>query len=98
MHNRIGDTLGSEKNFWKEMHNLGLIPKTSVALRSFMLEELNKHISSIAISTLEDPAKSHTSISAAALDGFCFTEVSENDALLAVSHFKSQAREEDEIP
>ena len=38
MHNRIGDTLDSGKNFWKERRNLGLIPKTSDALHGFKPE------------------------------------------------------------
>ena len=58
MHNKISDTLGSGKNFWKKMRNLGLIPKTSDALHGFMPDELNDHFSSIPISPSEDPAKS----------------------------------------
>ena len=43
MHNEINDTLGSGKNFWKEMGNLGLISKTSDSLHGFMPNELNAH-------------------------------------------------------
>ena len=58
MHNRIGYTLDSWKNFWKEMRNLGLIPKTSESLHCFMPKELNNHLSidiyySIAISSAQ---------------------------------------------
>ena len=98
MHNCISDTLDSDKSSWKEMRNLGLIPKTSDALHGFMPEELNKHFSSIAITSLEDPAESFAGISTAPPEGFCFTEVSKHDVILAVSHFKSQARGEDGIP
>ena len=40
MHSRIGGTLDSGKNFWKEMRYLGLIPKTSDTLHGYMPEEL----------------------------------------------------------
>ena len=98
MHNRIGDTLDSGKIFWKEMRNLGLIPKASDALHGFMPEKLNKHFSAVAISSSEDPAESFADISTAPPEGFYFTEVSEHDVILAVSHFKSQTRGEDGIP
>ena len=98
MHNRIGDTLDRGKIFWKEMRNLKLIPKTSDALHGFMPEELNKYFSSIPISSSEDLADFFTSISAASLESFPFTEVSEYEVILAVSHFKSQARGENGIP
>ena len=80
------------------MRNLELIPKTSDALHGFMPEELNKHFSSIAISSTEDPAESFAGISTAPPECFCFTEVTEHDVILFVSHFKSQARGEDGIP
>ena len=80
------------------MRNLGLIPKASDALHSFMPEELNKHFSVFAISSSEDPAESFADISTAPPEGFSFAEVSEHDVILAVSHFKSQARDEDGIP
>ena len=90
MHNHIGDTLDSGKNFWKEMQpwtrNLGLIPND--ALHGFMPKELKKNFSSIAIATSGDHAAYLTRISAALLKGFRFTEVSEHDVILAVSHFK----------
>ena len=63
------------------MRNVGLILKTSHALHGFMPEELNKHFSSIAISTPENPAECLTSISAAPLEGFHFTELSEHDVI-----------------
>ena len=80
------------------MRNHGLIPKTVDALHGFMPEELNKNFSSIAISLLEDPAESSAGISTASPESSCFTEVSEYGIILALSHFKSQAREEDGIP
>ena len=98
MHDRISDTLDSGKNFWKELRNLGLIPKASDALHGFMPEELNDHFSLIVISPTEDPSASLNILATAPLDGFSFSPVSEADVILAVSHFKSQARGEDGIP
>ena len=98
MHNCISDALDSGKNFWKEMRNLGLIPKASDALHGFMPDELNAHFSNIAISASENAAESYENLANAPSEGFCFTEVSDNDVILAVSHFKSQARGDDGIP
>ena len=44
------------------MRNLGLIPKASDVLYSFIPEELNEHFLSIAISSTEDPADPINSI------------------------------------
>ena len=49
IHNKISNTLESGKNFWKEMRNPGLIPKTSDALHGFMPDELNALFSSISL-------------------------------------------------
>ena len=92
MHNCISDALDNGKNFWKELRNLGLIPKASGALHGFMPDELNEHYSNIVISSTENPVESLNSILTAPLEGFCLSEVSENDAILAVCHFRSQAK------
>ena len=84
MNNCISDGLGSGKNFWKEMHDLGLIPKASDALRGFMSEELNTDFSNIAISSTENLAESLNGISATSKEGFCLSQVTENDVILAV--------------
>ena len=80
------------------MRNLGLIPKASDALHGFMPEKLNTHFSNISISFAEYPAESLNTILAASVEGFCFSQVSENDVILAVSHSRSQAKGEDNIP
>ena len=56
MNDRIGDTLDSGNKFWKDLRNLGLIPKASDALHGFMPDELNYHFSSIVISPTEYPS------------------------------------------
>ena len=52
----------------------------------------------IAMSPTENPADSFNNILNAPVDGFQFSEVLVNDVILAVSHFKSQARGQDGIP
>ena len=98
MHNRICGALDANKNFWKEMRDLGLIPKANDALHGFSPEVINVHFSNISISANEDPSISRDIIDSTSLDGFSFKEVSNNDVILAVSHFKSQAKGEDGIP
>ena len=54
MHNKINDVLDSNKNFWKELRNLGLLPGNSDAVHGFMTDELNDHFAGISISSHED--------------------------------------------
>ena len=98
MHNRICNALNTNKNFWKEMKNLGLMPAVNDALHGFLPEELNLFFSSISFSPTEDPVTSFNSILTASSEGFVFQEVSVNDVIIAVSHFNTQAKVEDGIP
>ena len=75
MHNKISDTLGSGKSFWKDMRKQGLIPKTSDALHGFWPDELNARFSSISISPSEDPAESLDLLSSSYPDGFSFHQL-----------------------
>ena len=77
------------------MRGLGLIPKVNDALHGFSPEEINLHFSNVSFSTNEDPYVSLDIIHNTPLDRFWFKEVSNNDVILAVSHFKYQAKEED---
>ena len=97
MHNRICNSLDTNKNFWSEMRNLGLIPKPSDALHGLLPEELNSYFSGISFSSSEDPITSLNQISSASPDGFTFKQVIKNDVILAVSHFQSQSKDEDGI-
>ena len=97
-HIRICTTLDDGKNFWSEMRKLGLIPTASDALHGFSPEELNSYLSNICISPTEDPAISNNIVDGAPLEGFAFKEVTNNDVILAVSHFNSQAKGDDGIP
>ena len=92
MHDRISGTLDANKNFWKEMRSLGLIPKTNDALHGFSPEEINSFFSKISISPSEDPSMSLNIINNTTTQGFVFKEVTTNDVILAVSHFTSQAK------
>ena len=93
-HNKISDTLGSGKNFWEEMRNLGLIPKKSDALHGFMPDKLNAHFS-----RMKSPSCRITNLlSPSSPDGFSFQQETENDVILAVSHFKIQAKGEHGVP
>ena len=98
MHNRICNSIDTNKNFWSEMRKLGLLPKPSDALHGFLPEELSSNYTNISFSPLEDKASSLHIISSATPEGFTFKEVTVNDVILAVSHFSSQAKSEDEIP
>ena len=57
MHNKIIDALEENKNFWKEMRKLGLLPTTDDALHGFSPDELNTHFSAIPVSSQEDPTE-----------------------------------------
>ena len=98
MHSRICSTLDDGKNFWNEKRNLGLIPKANDVLHGFSPEELNLHFSKISISSSEDPSIPIEIINNTSPEGFAFSEVTKNDVVLAVTHFRSQAREDDGIP
>ena len=69
-----------------------------MALHGFTPEELNTHFANISISPLEEPLQSLKLISTASSEGFSFHPTTESDIILAVSHFKSQARGDDGIP
>ena len=92
MHNRICNTLDEGKNFWKEMKSLRLIPKVSDALHGFSPDELNLHFSNISNSPLENPTMSLNIVNNSSPEGFAFHAVTINEVILAVSHFRSQAK------
>ena len=79
------------------MRRLGLIPKINDSLHGFFLDEMSTHFSNISFSCNEDPLVSADLINNASPEGFTFKPVTINDVILAVSHFKSQAKGEDRI-
>ena len=98
MHDKISYALEGNKNFWKEMRKLGLLPTPDGPLHGFSPDELNTHFLSISVSPLEDPTESYNTILTASPDGFTLQPVTVNDVILVVAHFKSQARGEVGIP
>ena len=71
------------------MANLGLIPKTNDALRGFMPEELDDHISNIAISLIEFTDRSLDILATAQSNGFSFFPDFETNVMSVVLHFKT---------
>ena len=96
MHNKIDNALEDNNNFWAETRKLGLFPTTDDALHGFSPDELNTNFLLISIFSLEDPDESHDIISTA--NGVSFKPVTTNDVILAVAHFKLQARGENGTP
>ena len=62
-----------------------------------MTDELNDNFYGISISPNEDLENLQDEVQNATLEGFSFQPVSENDVILAVCHFKTQARGYDGI-
>ena len=63
-----------------------------------MADELNNHFAGISISPHEHLQGLRQTVQNAPLQGFFFYPVTENDVILVVSHFKTQARGDDGIP
>ena len=98
MHTKIEEAIGKNKNVWKEIRNLGLLPSPRAELHGFTTEEIKSYFASISISPNEEYSYAHNIINSASTNEFSFKLVTVNDVILAVSHFKSQAKGEDEIP
>ena len=67
-------------------------------MHGFTTEEVNAYFASISISLHEEYSHSSIIIDSASATGFSFKPVTITDVILAVSHFKSQAKGEDGIP
>ena len=78
MHNKISDALEDNKNFWKEMRKLGILPMVDDALRGFSPGEFSTRFSSISVSSHEDAIESFNTVSTASTDGFTFQPVTPN--------------------
>ena len=68
------------------------------ALHGFLPEELNSYLTNISIFHTVYNSISSQIINDASPEGFAFRSVTVNDVILAVSHFKSQAKGDDGIP
>ena len=99
IHNHLADALDENKNIWKEMRNLDLLPQRKEDnLHGFTPGELNTHFSGISVSPLENIDEAMKIIRSASKEGFVFKQISLTDIVLAISHFSSQARGTDGIP
>ena len=98
LRNQTSDALDEEKNMWEELRHLGLILKFKEALHGFNPNELNSHFAGVLVSPLEDTADVDSILEGSGYEGFKFKPITINDVILAISHFSSQARGEDEIP
>ena len=77
---------------------MGLLPGTSDALHGFISDELTDHFAGTSVSSHEDLQGLQQKIQNVPLEGDSFQPVSKNDVNLAVSHFNTEARGDDEIP
>ena len=96
--NKLAATLDSNGNLWAEIRNLGLLPKATSDLHGFSPDKLNKHFAKVSCSSTENLKDALTVIEGSSTDRFSFCSVALYDVFLAVSHFSSQARGEDDIP
>ena len=89
-YNRLSDALQSN-NIWKELHGLGLLPRSKDDLNGFSPDDLNRHFASMSISPNENPFSHMNIINSTYESGFAFKPVTLNDVIISISHFSSQA-------
>ena len=77
---------------WRELRNLGLLPKQREELHGIAPGALNSHFASVSTTNTQVNEECFDVISKASEDGFRFTPVDFNDVVLAVAHFSTQAR------
>ena len=78
MHTKIKEAIGENKNVWKELRNLGLLPSPKAELHEFITEEINSYFASIYISPNEEYSYAHNIINAASANGFSFNPLVPN--------------------
>ena len=86
------------KNVWKELRNLGLLPFPRLELHGFTTEKINSYFLSSSISPNKEYLNAHNVIYSASTNGFPFYPVRVNKVILVVPLFKSQIKGEDGIP
>ena len=95
---RLDDAIENNRDIWREMKNLGLLPTPRSDLHGFPLNDLNTYFAGISTSQSENLDNVSEMINSASHNGFNFREVTLNDVILAVSHLSSQATGTDGIP
>ena len=88
----------SRNGVWRELWNLGLLPKHQEMLHGIAPDSLNSHFASVSTTDAYVSEECSKVISQASEDGFRFSAVSANDVVFAFAHFLSQARGSDGIP
>ena len=83
---------------WRELRNLGLLPKQQEELHGIEPDSLNSHFASVSTTDARVREKYSEVILQAIEDSFRFSFVSANDVVLAVAYFSTQARGSDGIP
>ena len=94
----ITDALNNNKDFWRELRHLGLLPTPKLDLHGFYSNEINLFFRGVSYSPSENIKDVEDLINNASDVGFNFSKVLLNDVILAVAHFKSQAIGDDGIP
>lgn len=97
LRNKINEARKSNA-VWKELHNIGLLPKPKGDLNGFTPQELNDHFAKVSISQNENADTLKDIVSNAPEEGFAFSKISLKDVKEAVAHFSSEAVGEDGIP
>ena len=91
MHNHVRNALDSRKKILERNVELRIDPSQSCF--TWLYDRGLWQVSSA-----ENSAEAPIRIATASPEGFCLSEVTENDVILEVSHFKTQAKVEDGIP
>ena len=73
------------KNIWKELRALGLLPARKDALHGFTPDVLNAHFAGVSVSPHESGAQMEGIRTSAAADGFTFKEIVLADVVLAIA-------------
>ena len=98
LHKQLTDALDANKDIWKKMRNLSLLPKRKEEnLHGFTPTQLNTHFAGISLSPTENIEDTMEFIKSASKEGFSFHPVNISDVILAISHF-SQERGADGVP
>ena len=98
LHRHLANALDANKDIWKEMRNVSLLPKRKKEdLNGFTPGELNAHFAGISVSSFENIEEVTDAILSANEDGFSFKPVNLTEVILAIFHF-SQAKGVDGVP
>ena len=99
LHRHLTDALDANKDMWKEIGNVGLVPKRKEEdLHGLTPGELNAHFAGISVSSFENIEEVMDTILSANEDGFSFKSVKLSEVILAISYFSSQAKGVDGVP